>query len=312
MKKPGIYSDKYGKTKRRLTSRRNLRLALAGLVLFLLFFLPYLNGKVKEFHAAGDTFPSQTVTKAAAQSATQAGNTQVPATMEVTTPVTTPATTPVTQASTAPVTQPAGSTAATQPAATPAPVTAPAATAPPSTAAPAGPLSAGYTLTNGSAVIIQYEQMAPGETKFLSVSGADGQYTFDISPSGKLLLLNETADQNLILIGADLKAVDRSFNTYNYAGTGKLRRDVYNKRDNFIWMRNARFFTEDLILFESQVALAMKPMYIWSYVPSAHKFKLVEGTRSTTAQLVGLTPAGFEVKLDGKTVHLNENLEVVP
>lgn len=229
-----------------------------------------------------------------------------------TTPVTT-SQAGVTQPSPEPTTQPLvtqpGEAATTPPATTPPATTAPAAT---TTPVPPGPLTAGYTLTNGSTITITYEQPSPGETKFLSVSGADGEYSWDISPSGKLLLLNETLDQNLVLIGSDLKAKDRSFNTYNYGGTGNLRRDVYNKRDGFIWMRRAKFFTEDLILFESQVALAMKPMYIWSYIPSTNKYKLVDGTRSTVAQLGRLTDAGFEVTLDGKPVHINTNLEVVP
>lgn len=322
MRKPGRYSHTKPMTKWQRNRKRNRWVAAAAAGLFLLFFIPYLNNKVAEFHANGDTFPSLTMTtKPLAQAVT------IPNSGTVTTPSGTStgastqgtqpfATEPITQPVT---TQPSGTTtppgtatpgATTPPAGT---ATAESTTTPGETKPVAGEtLKADYKLTTGSIIIISYEQPSPGETRFLSVTGADGECSWDISPSGNVLLLNETKDQNLVLIGADLKAVDRSFNTYNYAGTGNLRRDVYNKRDNFIWMRQAKFFTDDLILFESQVALAMKPMYIWSYIPSTNKYKLVDGTRSTTARLLTLTDAGFEVALDDKTVHINTSLEVIP
>ena len=282
MKKPGMYSDKYGKTKRRQILRRNLLLGLAALVLFLLFFIPYFGGKLYEFHANGDQFPSQTIpVRSQAQAVTSAQSTTPSATQAQTAKTETTAST-----------QPAQATTTT-------------------TTAAAKTLTAGYSLTDGSGVIIQYEEPKAGEIQFIGVTGAEGKYTYDISPSKSQLLINETRDQNLVIIGADLKAKDHSFNTYNYGGNGQLRRDVYNKRDGFIWMRSAKFFTEDLILFESQVALAMKPMYIWSYIPSTNKFKLVEGTRATTASLIGLTEAGYEVTLDDKTVHITRTLEVI-
>lgn len=301
MKRPGKYSDNYGKTKRRLTLRRNLRVALAALVLFLIFFVPYLNSKVKDFHANGDTFPSQTIpVKSVAQTSTQPVNSVPPGTV--------PGTQTDQEMLTRPATQAATGAASTGPSASRPDKTQPDTTTPPVNS---GPLKADFKLTNGSAISVDYEVLAPGEVKFLGVTGAEGEFSWDVSPSGAQLLINETADQNLILIGADLKARDHSFNTYRYAGNGDLRRDVYNKRAGFIWMRNARFFTEDLILFESQVALAMKPLYIWSYIPSAHKYKLIEGTRSKLAQLEAIDAAGFKVSLDGKTVHISQNLEVV-
>lgn len=59
MKKPSIYSNRYRNVKKRVRLKRRLALLLAALVLFLLFFIPYLDNKVKEFKANGNQFPSQ-------------------------------------------------------------------------------------------------------------------------------------------------------------------------------------------------------------------------------------------------------------
>lgn len=260
MKKPSIYSDRYNKAKKKHRLRRNLWLFLASLALFLLFFLPYLDGKVKEFQAAGGKFPQ-----------------------------------------TAQTTIPTGTKPATTPAQTAPPLT--------SVQTKPQPLTADHPLSDGSVIAIRYEKTEQG-IRYLGAAGPAGSFSFDLSPDQSRLLINETSTQTLTLYGQDLAAEDHSFNTYRHSQKGQLKRTDYIQKDGFVWMRNARFLTNDLILFESQVALALKPFYVWSYDLKDKKFQLVSGTRAEDLELMERTQDGYRVRLDAVTKLVTPELKV--
>lgn len=283
MKKSSIYSNRYGKSKKRVHLRRNLILILTTLVLFLLFFLPYLDGKVKEFKANGNQFPNQ---------AAVSGHT-------------TPSTVPTKEMGTTDgSTQGLGAATNTKGEKTNTTNT-------PSTtgAQAAHELSLTHRLPDGGDLRIDYEQ-SNGTIRYLDVVGEEGAYTFDISPKEDQVLINASADQSLIVYDEKLKAVDHSVNTYNHSRKGALWRSVYSKKSDFVWMGNARFMSEKVILFESQMSRTLDKTYIWYYRIPDRSYGLISGTGSETTKLLKPVEKGFEIQLDGEILLITPELKV--
>lgn len=279
MKKPSIYSAKYTSARKWIRLRRTLILTLALLFLFLLFFIPYLDSKVKQFQANGGRFPQDALPVASAtRPAATAPSLTLPA-AQTTKPAVTSART---AASTVPVTKPAAPERLT--------------------------LTVEFSGTRTAQ--ISYEKGTDGLVRFLGAQSADPRLAYDIAPDGRRILVTDKRSQNLLIIGQELKAADHSFNSFDYAGRGKVKRSTYTKKAGFVWLRNPRFLTGDIILFESQVSLAMKPVHIWAYNIKEERFGLLEKTRSKDARIKELAGEGRIVELDGKKRLITPALEV--
>ena len=262
MKKPSIYSDRYRNVKKRVRLKRKIVLFLAALVLFLLFFIPYLGDKVKEFKANGNQFPGQGQTTPLIRP-TETGGTSKPAT-----------------------------------------------TATASSAEESNVLKTTHRLPNGGELSIEYEITDQGLVRYLGVQGDEATFTYHVSPKEGQLLINTLADQGLILYGPELKLEDRSINTYSHSEKGTLKREDYLKKSNFLWMGNARFMSEDVILFESHMSRALDKTYIWYYKITDGTYKLISGTGSETTKLIQSTDKGYEVEIDGEVQLITSDLKV--
>lgn len=265
--------------------RRNAIIAGILLALFLLFFVPYLYGKISEYRDNGGF---DRVVRSNGGSTTGGVGT---GTLQTGTPETTtakPQTTPAATAPAATTAEPATTTPATQ---------------------PDGLQAAGYTLSNGTDIRILFTSQPDGSVRYYGAEEGEGQYTFDLSPDADQILINETAEQNLIIIGRDLVAEDHSFNSFNHEDGRTLSRQDH-KGGGFVWMRNARFFTEDIILFESQVSNEWDREYIRYYDRDREIYRLIGGTWAESARLIGRTVGGYEVRLDDRQVIITPELEV--
>ncbi len=288
MKKPSKFSSKYTRHRRSRTVRRNAIIAGSVLVLMLLFLVPYLYGKVNEYRDNNGRFDA--VVRPGSD--TTQGGSKPPAT-------TTPQTT-------------AGATDATEPGTDttiPESTTTPESTTPASTL-PEGLQAAGFKLTNGTDIRILFVADPDGKVRFYGAEEGEGAYTWDISPKGDEILINETLAQNLYIIGPDLVAEDHSFNTFNHESRGSLSRTDYIG-GNFVWMRNAKFFTDNLILFESQVTNEWEREYIRYYDRDKEIYRLVNGTWAQAAELIERVPGGYQATLDGNPVLITPELEVL-
>lgn len=263
-----MYSRRYDRAKKKARRRRTLMLAAASLFLFLLFFLPYLDGKIREFKANGNQFSSQ-------PSATAADPT--PKTEDPVTGTTTPV----------PATKPAATTAA-------------------------GPVIQTLTheLPEGTKVQIQYEVTGAQTIRYTSVEGDAAAFSYDISPDGTQVLINAQSDQSLVMFGPDRTPKDHSVNTYSHRDRGTLERAETIRDADFLWMGNARFMTGEVILFESELSLAMDRTYIWYYNIPERIYKLISGTGSETTRLVRPAETGYEILIDGQPAVITPDLEV--
>lgn len=271
MKKPSIYSDRYRNVKKRVRFRRKLIVILAALVLFLLFFVPYLNGKIKEFKANGNQFPNQAQGTSPLIRPTQTGGTNQGTKTEETSQATDSG---------------------------------------PTSTQTEEPETLTHSLPQGGEVLIEFERIDQTSIRYLGVQGDEALFSFDISPKESQLLINAKSDQSLVLYGADLKPEDRSVNTYAHGDKGTLEREDYIKKPDFIWMGNPQFMTDDVILFESHMSRALDKTYIWYYKISEGIYKLISGTGSETTHLVGPAEGGYEVEIDGKLELITSNLQV--
>lgn len=281
MKKPSKFSSKYTRHRRSRTTKRIALMGSIVLALAMLFLVPYLYGKINQYRDNGgfdqvvrsNTGPERTDanTKGKTSPDTAAAETRTPdATQSATTA----------QETTPEATQPDGLQAA------------------------------GYTLTTGTDIRILFVTESDGSVRYYGAEEGEGEYTFDLSPEGDQILINETAEQNLIIIGPDMVAEDHSFNAFNHEDGRRLSRQDY-KGGDFVWMRNARFFTEDIILFESQVSNEWDREYIRYYDKNREIYRLINGTWAESARLIGRTVGGFEVRLDDRQVLITPDLEVM-
>lgn len=287
MKKPSKFSSRYTRHRRSRTLRRNAIIAGSVLALLLLFLVPYLYGKINEYRDNNGNFDQVVRSDAGstgARSSTAPTGTSSPETAAPATDATRPEST-------------------TSPAAT----TAPADTTTPATL-PDDLKAAGYTLSNGTDIRILYVS-EPGGVRYYGAEEGEGQYTFDLSPEGDQILLNEVQEQNLIIIGPDLVAEDHSFDSFNHEDGRTLSRQDY-KGGDFVWMRNARFLTGDIILFESQVSNEWDREYIRYYDRNQEIYRLINGTWANSARLIERTVGGYQVQLDDRLVIITPDLEV--
>lgn len=275
MKKPSMYSARYGKAQKRARRRRALGLAGAALVLFLLFFVPYLLDKLREYEANGYQFPERVV---------------------ITIPT---ATTPAATAAPA-TTAPAGTTAA---------VTGSAQTSGTAPAASQDQILI-HRLSGGQPVSIRYQASAQG-IRYLDAQGPAGM-DWDIAPDASKLLILDPAGQSLTVFGSELAGVDRSFNSYENSQLGTFQRKDKAGVDGFIWMTSPKFLTPEIILYQSQLSRTMDDLYLWALMLSEGRHRLISGTSAQTMEFIERTPAGYRIRLDEREVLVTDTLEVSP
>lgn len=275
MKKPSMFSARYGKAQKRARRRRALSVAGAAFVLFLLFFVPYLLDKLREYEANGYQFPERVVITVPAA-------TMPPAASAPVTSTTAGTTTPVTSSA-----QTAGTS---------------------TTALPEQILI--HRLSGGELVSIRY-QSPPQGIRYLEAQGPVGM-EWDIAPDGSKLLILDPMGQSLTVFGADLTGVDRSFDSYENRQLGTFRREDKAGVDGFVWMAGPKFLTAEIILYQSQLSRTMDDRYLWALTLPEARHRLISGTGAQTVELIERTAAGYRIRLDEREIIITADLVVTP
>ncbi|PKK39421.1 hypothetical protein ABB02_01270 [Clostridiaceae bacterium JG1575] len=167
-----------------------------------------------------------------------------------------------------------------------------------------------YKLQSGEEVTILF-QKGEGGLRFRDVQGPKS-FQYDISPEGKGLLINETRPQTLVLIGEDLLAKDVTMASFEFTeGEPTLQKDAIQK-EGFIWMKEARFLSEDVIVFPSQLTRLEGMSFLWAYDRPSGKYQQIPGTKAQRIHLLERTTEGIRFSMDDEVKTLKETLEVAP
>lgn len=269
MKKSSIFSDAYNKDKKRRKQLRNLLLVLALAAVLLLFFIPYLLGKVSEYQANGGKFPSSLQTSGGGLGTTGGGNTMLSS----------------------------GSVAGSD-------TTAPALTA------PVAPMEeAEYVLSTGDKIRVVFIEDGDG-VSFSKAAGQEGKYYYDISPDQSKILINEKADSSLILINDEFAAEDNSLNEYTDSEGTTMTRQEYGSSPDFIWCAEAKFFSDEEIIFVSNLNSDNTKKAIWTFNLLSGNYRIIEDSQAQTIEFRGRSDKGFAVKLDETIKYIGSDLRL--
>lgn len=167
-----------------------------------------------------------------------------------------------------------------------------------------------HTLNDGNKVIIRYT-MSEGRIHYDSADFVEGTCWVDFSPDSSKVLINDAGTQTIYIYDKERQMKDFSLEEFDYAGTGKMLRSYYSTKPGFTWANNGRFLNDHIVVFTSQVSLAVKPYFIWAIDLNNGRKTLIEETRSDVElKILERNKDGIVIEGDGLTMLITGDLKV--
>lgn len=170
-------------------------------------------------------------------------------------------------------------------------------------------------LSEDRIIKIMYEERAEG--KVLKGISSEGVY-FNISPSGKKIVILDSKTQDMILADAEGNSSDITLKQYTSSrGEVYLKNQYLRNHPGYIWSESPQFLDDDKIAFISQVPyFGRDTKYVWTINLKANpssfwgRFKHFEELAGRELRFEELTDNGIVVDMDGTKVILNSNNEI--
>lgn len=167
-----------------------------------------------------------------------------------------------------------------------------------------------HLLSDGREVLISYS-LIDGKIHYDSADLIEGSCWVDFSPDSTKVLINEAFNQTITIYDKDRKMKDYSLEEFDYAGTGKMLRSYYSTKPGFIWANKAKFLNDNIIVFTSQVSLAVKPYFLWAIDLNTGRKTLIEETRSSEKlEVIERNKDGLIIESDGMNLQITGDLKV--
>lgn len=167
--------------------------------------------------------------------------------------------------------------------------------------------SEGYDvkLSSGKTVSAVYENKN-NDITFKSVSPSDSNILYNISPSGKNIIVFDDKAQSIILV--DIKGNKQDVTNMQYtssSGSVTLKNAQLSSQPSYIWCSSPKFIDNDNIAYISQLPwIGKTTKYVWIENLKDRNHSLVQEIQGEDVKLDGLTDKGLTVIEDGKTVFL--------
>lgn len=171
--------------------------------------------------------------------------------------------------------------------------------------------SLNQTLKSGITVRVNYKEI-DGKVSYDSIAGDVERFSYDISPDKSSILLNDTDEEGIIILGQDKKAVDVTADTLKYGET-IFRRDDLKHKEQKSFSEDAKFLNNNTVIYITSTGPSEARYYIRTFKTDSFKDQpLVKGIEGKKIRMVKKTDKGFQIEIDGKMYLINDDLTVNP
>ncbi|WP_040212248.1 hypothetical protein [Clostridium polynesiense] len=161
--------------------------------------------------------------------------------------------------------------------------------------------------TNARAV---YEQ-DDSSIKFKYLTGND-KTSFDISPSGKKMIILDGTTQDLIELSIDNSIKDLTYKVYTTRNKSKIYKDKkLSQNPQFQWHSSPKYVSEETIAYVSQMPWFKTEKYVWLVDSTAGNHRYVKNIKGSEIKFGNLTNKGLEVIIDGETIIIDSEGKTV-
>lgn len=164
------------------------------------------------------------------------------------------------------------------------------------------------TLSSGEKVKLMYEE--DGNKKFKYILPLDSKVGYDISPSGKNILIYDDKAQKII--SYDINGKENNVTNEKYVSTSGsviIERENHLKANTgYIWCKEPKFIDDNNIAYVSQLPwLGKTNKYIWITNIKQHTHFYVASAEAQDIKIEKITDKGLSVIIDGKNMYLNSS-----
>jgi Sec-independent protein translocase protein TatA len=172
----------------------------------------------------------------------------------------------------------------------------------------------GYELTLASGVQVKviYDEK-DNNKKFKYVFPADNTLNYNISPSGKGIVISDTKTQSMTYVDIDGNKQDISYSQYTSSGGTTFKRENVTKENPaYIWSQSPKFLDEENIAYITQVPWFdnRTTKYIWKVNVKSKEFTHLQGIEGDDLKLNNLTDKGLEVVITDKTKYVKADGQI--
>lgn len=151
------------------------------------------------------------------------------------------------------------------------------------------------------------------EKKFKYISPKENNIPYDISPSGKNIVIFDTAQQTIKLMDIDGNIQDITNLTYTTSSGAKINKDsVLKTYNNYIWCQSPKFIDDSNVAYVSQLPWLKKTTkYIWKVNINTKIHTNIKGIQGQDVKIDILESKGLKIITDGKVIYLTSEGSIV-
>ena len=151
------------------------------------------------------------------------------------------------------------------------------------------------------------------EKKFKYISPKESNIPYDISPSGKNIVVFDSAQQTMMLMDIDGNVQDISNLVYITSSGAKISKDsVLQTNNNYIWCQSPKFIDDTNVAYVSQLPWLKKTTkYIWEVNISTKVHSYIRGIEAQDIKIDVLESKGLKIIEDGKIVYLTPDGSII-
>lgn len=160
-------------------------------------------------------------------------------------------------------------------------------------------------LTNGKTVSLVYETKN-NDKIFKGIEPADSSVIYNISPSGKNIIVFDDKAQSIILVDVNGNKQDVTSQQYtSTSGTVISKSSQLASKPDYIWCSSPKFVDDNNIAYISQLPwIGKTTKYVWIENLKDKSHNVAQEIHGEELKLDGLTDKGLTVIEDGRTVFL--------
>lgn len=167
---------------------------------------------------------------------------------------------------------------------------------------------AGYAVQLSQGTVRAVYETKDGEKAFKYISPVDSNVYYNISPTGKEIVILDSKTQQMFYLDKDGKQTDITKVSYQSS-----KGDIYNKdsvlqqNTNYTWCASPKFIDDDNIAYISNLPWFTNDQkkYVWIVNLKGNAHRSLDSISGNEIKFDALTDKGLTVSLDGKNIFLD-------